>query len=188
MFRKHTTIMGVALGRLSAVRRRIAATAAAAVGVGIATLLAAGAPGTAQATLSPSLPVMPTGAVRTLLLSNGNGEVYKTVQPNGDVCLTQTNAQGGSATACAHAAEAATYGITQIQVVSGGQYAPGITVLAPAGVTTVAFGLSDGTTSVVPVENAVAQLVDPRVRTAQYVLPTDGNFFTATVPPMAAAP
>jgi len=176
------------IGLPSRARRRYIRTLAAAFGVSMSVLLAASGPGTAQATFAPNLPVLSAGSVRTLLVSNGNGDVYKTVEPDGDVCLTQANSQGESATACAHAAEAATYGISQIQVFSNGEYAPGITVLAPTGVATVAFSMDNGSTSVVPVENDVAQLIGPDVKSAQYVLPGDGSTFSATVPSASAAP
>ena len=179
-------------GRLSGARRRAFVGAAAVLGVVGATLLGAGVSGASQPVGAPPaiLPTLSTSATvtRNLVASNPNGMVYKTVLADGDECLTIVNAQStASETSCAHAAEAARYGVAEIQVLSDGQYSPGVTVLPPAGVSNVAFNLSDGSSKLVPVVNGVAQLMNPQLESAQFVLPSDGTTYTIGVPAEASA-
>ena len=172
-------------------RRRAALTCAVAVGIGGATALSAGA---SQASLTPvdappaTLPPLAPSAVRSQVLSNSSGWGYKTVQPNGDVCLTVVNLESVSGTVCAHAAEAAKYGVDDIQVGSGGASSV-ITILPPVGVTSVHFTLTDGTSATVaPDTNGVVQFADPRLAGAVYVLPSDGSTYTIPMPKLASPP
>ena len=168
-------------------RRTIALAAATAIGVGGAQLLAGTSSVLAQT--PPNLPILQSGAVRTLVLANSNGQVYKTVQPNGDVCLTTVTPDGTSATTCADAATAATQGVMQVQVVSDGQYAPGITVLAPVDVTAVTFVMRNGNSDDVAVANGVAQVFDADLSAATYASSSGGQV-SVTVPtaPPSASP
>jgi hypothetical protein len=128
----------------------------------------------------------PQGA--SLAAISDDNAVYAWQPSSVEVCVILLEKAGAGGVACAQTQQAEADGVLlTVRPAAGSVDGATVTtaVLVPDGVGSVSFADRDGTVHPAAVENNVAVLNDPNLKSVDYTLP-DGSQYAQTVPPVSA--